>query len=79
MDTSFSSETLTKQISAYILFNVADGEITPVGTYNHDTAHTGDAAVRGICIGGTLYTVSGEKVTAFDVDASTLISSQIIR
>ena len=68
-----------KEISAYILFNVADGEITPVGTYNHDTAHTGDAAVRGICIGGTLYTVSGEKVTAFDVDASTLISSQIIR
>lgn len=68
-----------KEISAYILFNVADGAITPIGIYNHDTSHTGDAAVRGICIGGTLYTVSGEKVAAFDVEASTLISSQIIR
>ncbi len=67
------------EISAYILFNVADGEIKPVGTYNHDTAFTGDAAVRGICIGGTLYTVSGERVVAFDIEKCTLISSQIIR
>lgn len=67
------------EISAYILFNVADGEITPVGTYNHDTAYTGDAAVRGISIGGTLYTVSGEKVTAFDIEGSTLISTQTLR
>lgn len=67
------------EISAYILFNVADGSITPVGTYNHDTSFTGDAAVRGICIGGTLYTVSGERVVAFDIENSTLISSQIIR
>lgn len=67
------------EISAYILFNVANGRITPVGTYNHDTAHTGDAAVRGVCIGGTLYTVSGEKVTAFDIEECILISSQTIR
>lgn len=67
------------EISAYILFNVADGSITPVGTYNHDTSFTGDAAVRGICIGGTLYTVSGERVVAFDIENSTLISSQLIR
>ena len=67
------------EISAYILFNVADGEIKPVGTYNHDAASTGDAAVRGVCIGSTLYTVSGEKVVAFDIEKSTLISSQTIR
>lgn len=67
------------EISAYILFNVADGEIKPVGTYNHDAASTGDAAVRGVCIGGTLYTVSGEKIVAFDIEKNTLVSSQTIR
>lgn len=67
------------EISAYILFNVADGEIKPVGTYNHDAAYTGDAAVRGICIGGMLYTVSGERVVAFDIEKCTLVSSQTIR
>lgn len=67
------------EVSAYILFSVADGKITPVGTYNHDTSSTGDAAVRGICIDKTLYTVSGEKVTAFGVDESTVISSQKLR
>ncbi len=67
------------EISAYILFNVADGEIKPVGTYNHDAASTGDAAVRGVCIGGMLYTVSGERVVAFDIEKCTLISSQTIR
>lgn len=67
------------EISAYILFSVSDGVITPVGTYNHETAHTGDAAVRGICIDNTLYTVSGERVVAFSIDECTVISSQGIR
>lgn len=66
-------------ISAYILFNVADGKITPVGTYNHDTSCTGDAAVRGLCVGNTLYTVSGEKVAAFDIEKCTLIASQTVQ
>lgn len=66
-------------ISAYILFDVSAGAITPVGTYNHDTSYTGDAAVRGVCINDTLYTVSGERVVAFSIDECTVISSQTIR
>lgn len=67
------------EISAYILFSVQDGVIAPVGTYNHDTAYTGDAAVRGLCIENTLYTVSGERVVAFSIKDCTVISSQGIR
>lgn len=67
------------EISAYILFSVSDGVISPVGTYNHDTSYTGDAAVRGTCIDDTLYTVSGERVVAFSIDECTVISSQVIR
>ncbi len=67
--------TAETEISSYILFSVADGVITPVGTYNHDTSYTGDAAVRGTCIGGVLYTVSGRRVTAFSIDECTVISS----
>lgn len=66
-------------ISSYILFSAENGAITPIGTYNHDTAYTGDAAVRGNCIDGTLYTVSGEKIVAFSIDECTLLSSQEIR
>ncbi len=67
------------EISAYILFDVSEGVISPIGTYNHDTSYTGDAAVRGTCIDGTLYTVSGERVVAFSVEDCTVISSQAIR
>ena len=67
------------EISAYILFDVSGGAITPVGTYNHDTSYTGDAAVRGVCIKDTLYTVSGERVVAFSIADCAVISSQIIR
>lgn len=67
------------EISAYILFDVSEGVISPIGTYNHDTSYTGDAAVRGICIDSTLYTVSGERVVAFSIEECTVISSQGIR
>ena len=63
------------EISAYILFAVADGNITPVGTYNHENSYTGDAAVRGTCIGETLYTVSGERIVAFSIDECKAVSS----
>ncbi len=66
-------------VSSYILFSTENGAITPIGTYNHDTAYTGDAAVRGNCIGDTLYTVSGEKIVAFSIDECTLLSAQEIR
>lgn len=67
------------EISAYILFDISQGVISPVGTYNHDTSYTGDAAVRGTCINDTLYTVSGERVVSFSIDECTVISSQGIR
>ncbi len=66
------------EISAYILFDVSQG-ISPMGTYTHETAYTGDAAVRGVCIDDALYTVSGERVVAFSIDKCTVISSQTIR
>lgn len=67
------------EVSAYVLFNVADGKITPVGTYNHENSYTGDAAVRGTCIDKTLYTVSGERVVAFSIDECKAVSSLGIR
>lgn len=55
------------EISAYVLFDMSGGKIVPLGTYNHDISYIGDAAVRGTCIEDILYTVSGEKVVAFDI------------
>lgn len=55
------------EISAYVLFDMSGGKIVPLGTYNHDISYIGDAAVRGTCIKDILYTVSGEKVVAFDI------------
>ncbi len=53
--------------SEYVLFDFSDGELNQVGTYTHSVV--GDAAVRGICVGDILYTVSGEKVVSFDISA----------
>ena len=52
--------------SEYVLFDISDGKLDSVGTYVHSVV--GDAAVRGICVGDVLYTVSGEKVVAFDIN-----------
>lgn len=59
------------EISAYVIFDMSGGEIVPLGTYNHDLSYIGDAAVRGTFIEDILYTVSGEKVVAFDVASET--------
>lgn len=67
------------EISSYILFSVADGTISPVGTYNHSTDYTGDAAVRGVCINDAFYTVSGERITAFSIEDYTVTGSLNIR
>lgn len=56
------------EISAYMLFEISDGKITPVGLYRHDESYVGDAAVRAAYINGTVYTVSGEKIVAFTAD-----------
>ncbi len=55
------------QRSSYAVFDVSDGKIVCIGTYTH--SHIGDAAVRSICIGDILYTVSGDKIVAFDMSA----------
>lgn len=51
--------------SYYAVFDISGGELVPLGTYTHSTG--GDAAVRCICIGDILYTVSGDKIVSFDI------------
>lgn len=76
--TSHNSEAQA-DVSAYILFSVSGGRIAPAGIYNHDEAFIGDAAVRSECIGNVIYTVSGEKVSAFSIDSGSVIASAEIR
>ncbi len=66
-------------ISAYMLFEVSNGEIKPRGTFNHDESYIGDAAVRSACIGDVLYTVSGEKVAAFSIESGKILAVSEIR
>ena len=65
------------QTSAYVLYKITENGIEEAGKYKHFDyePYVGDAAVRGTCIGGTLYTVSGEKVVAFSISDSSVISS----
>lgn len=66
-------------VSAYMLFKITDKKITHYKTFNHDEAYVGDAAVRSTCIGNVLYTVSGEKVTAFSIDSGSIVSSKALK
>lgn len=59
------------EISAYVIFDMSGGKIVPLGTYNHYLSYIGDAAVRGTFIKDILYTVSGEKIVAFDITSET--------
>ncbi len=61
--------------SEYVLFDLSGGELNPVGTYSHSVV--GDAAVRGICVGDILYTVSGEKVVAFDISTKATSNAKL--
>lgn len=61
--------------SEYVLFDFSGGKLDFVGTYTHSVV--GDAAVRGICVGDILYTVSGEKVAAFDISADASADTKI--
>ena len=68
------------KMSSYVLLSVSDGKISPVGIYNHDAGSAfGDMAVRATGIGDTLYTVSGNKITAFSITDSSVTGSQIIK
>lgn len=62
-------------ISSYMLFSVAQGKITPVGAYTHDTQTVGDTASRAAVADDNLYTISGEKVVAFSIKDSSVLSS----
>lgn len=55
-------------VSAYLLFDISQGDIVNLGLCRHDEHYVGDAAVRAICIDGTVYTVSGERISAFSLE-----------
>ena len=63
------------ELSCYLLFSVSDGVIKPKGTYNHSRNYLGDAAVHSAVIGDAFYTISGEKICAFELSGSRLIGS----
>lgn len=66
------------QKSEYLLFSISGGIIAPAGEFCHEANYVGDAAVRATSIGDVLYTVSGEKVTAFSVaDGSVLATAKL--
>lgn len=62
-----NAETNT-DVSSYLIFSVDGGEITQVGECEHDDAVVGDAAVRSVCVGNTIYTVSGEKIVSHSTE-----------
>lgn len=74
-----SDEEKGTEVSAYMLFDVSEGKINPVGLCRHDESYVGDAAVRADYNNGTVYTVSGRKVAAFSVDDCKIISQCEIR
>lgn len=67
------------EVSAYMLFDVSDGSISPIGLCRHDEHYVGDAAVRASYIDGTVYTVSGKRISSFSVDTFEKISECVIR
>lgn len=67
------------KMSSYVLLSISDGTISPVGIYNHDAGSAfGDTAVRATDIGDMLYTVSGNKITAFSISEGSVAGTQII-
>ncbi len=74
-----SSKESQSDASAYMLFTVDGGKIVHHKTFVHDSAYVGDAAVRSACIGGMLYTVSGEKISAFSVETGDVVSSKSLK
>ena len=68
------------KMSSYVLLSVSEGTISPVGIYNHDAGSAfGDTAVRATDIGDMLYTVSGNKITAFSISEGSVAGTQIIK
>lgn len=67
------------EFSAYMIFDVSEGKIEPVGLCRHENSYVGDAAVRAVYNNGTIYTVSGGKISAFSVNDCKRISQCEIR
>lgn len=61
-------------VSSYLIFSIEGGKITLAGELIHDDAVVGDAAARCICIGDTIYTVSGNKIVSHSAADCKLIS-----
>ncbi len=62
-------------VSSYMLFNVSQDKITPVGAYTHDIQTVGDIASRAAITEDNLYTISGEKVVSFSIKDGSVLSS----
>lgn len=62
-------------VSSYALFGFSDGDIKPVGFFNHDFRNEGETAVRGTCIGDVFYSISGSSVVAFSISGESRLAS----
>lgn len=60
---------------AYALFDFSEGNIVPIGYFNNSLEYSENHAIRGTCIGDTLYIVSGQRISAFSINTETEISS----
>lgn len=70
------TEPTTKEtVLAYALFEYANGDIKPVGYFNHETKVDKETAVRGTCIGDVFYSITGNKVVAFSINDEKRLSS----
>lgn len=64
-----------ESVIAYALFNYSDGDIKPLGFFNHDAKSSGEKSLRGTCIGDIFYSISGNKIVAFSIGEETKLSS----
>lgn len=62
-------------VSSYALFGFSDGEISPIGFFNHGSEKDEGTAVRGTCIGDIFYSISGNSVVAFSISGEERLSS----
>lgn len=64
-----------ESVIAYALFDYSDGDIKPLGFFNHDAESGGEKSLRGTCIGDIFYSISGNKIVAFSIDEETKLAS----
>ncbi len=69
-------DAVTKEnVLSYALFRFADGDIKPVGWFNHEIKADEETTVRGTCIGDVFYSITGNKIVAFSISEETRIAS----